>query len=196
MLLGLASMQLSGVAAQLDSNTPTIGTGAFSDEAKVMTPLQYCDTAAAGYDEGVGCMTRLVAPTTLRMARLSSGLRVLDIAAGTGIASETAATIVGPAGHVTAADISPPMLEQARKRLSGFGNVTITVEDGTKLTFPEAHFDRVICNNGPDVFSGCGVWRVRILPRASPRRSRGGGSVWNRQISFPVRRLFCHRVRR
>jgi hypothetical protein len=79
-----------------------------SDEAKVMTPLQYCDTAAAGYDEGVGCMTRLVAPTTLRMARLSSGLRVLDIAAGTGIASETAAAIVGPAGHVTAADMYFP----------------------------------------------------------------------------------------
>jgi SAM-dependent methyltransferase len=123
-----------------------------------MTSLQYSDTAAAGYDEGVGCMTRLVAPTTLRMSRLSSGLQVLDVAAGTGIASETAATIVGPAGHVTAADISPAMLEQARKRLSGLGNVTITVEDGTKLTFPEAHFDRVICNMGlmyfPDAARG------------------------------------------
>jgi ubiquinone/menaquinone biosynthesis C-methylase UbiE len=115
---------------------------------KIMTPLQYSDTAAAGYDEGVGCMTRLVAPMTLRMSRLSSGLQVLDIAAGTGIASETAATIVGLSGRVTAADISPAMLEQARNRLSGLGNVTITVEDGTNLTFPDAHFDRVICNMG------------------------------------------------
>ena len=100
-----------------------------------MSPLQYCDTAAAGYDEGVGCMTRLVAPMTLRMARLSSGLQVLDIAAGTGIASETAATIVGPAGHVTAADVSPPMLEQARKRLSRLGNVTLPSRMGRSSPF-------------------------------------------------------------
>jgi ubiquinone/menaquinone biosynthesis C-methylase UbiE len=130
--------------------------------------LRYRDTAAAGYDDGVGCRTRQVVPGLLRMADLLSGLRVLDIAAGTGLASEAAAATVGTSGHVTAADISPAMLKQARKRLSGLAHVALDIQDGTRLTFPDAHFDRVICNMGlmyfPDAARGL-AWCCLLLRR-------------------------------
>ena len=47
-----------------------------------MSELQFRGIAAAGYDRSVGEMTRRVVPALLRAARLASGQRVLDIAAG------------------------------------------------------------------------------------------------------------------
>ncbi len=56
-----------------------------------MAELQFRESAAAGYDRSVGEMTRRIVPLLLRAARLAPGMRVLDIATGTGIAAEAAA---------------------------------------------------------------------------------------------------------
>jgi ubiquinone/menaquinone biosynthesis C-methylase UbiE len=102
------------------------------------------------------------------MAGLTSGLRVLDIAAGIGLASEAAAATAGPSGRITAADISPAMLEQASKRLSGLPHVTLEVQDGIRLTFPDAHLDSVICNMGlmyfPDAARGLAEFHRVLRP--------------------------------
>ena len=111
-----------------------------------MSGLQYEHGAATGYDRAVGNLTRKLVPTLLAAARLEPGLRVLDVGSGTGIAAEGAAVIVGPTGYITASDISPLMLEQARERLGRLANTTIAVEDAQAMTFPDASFDRVICN--------------------------------------------------
>jgi len=71
---------------------------------------------------------------------------VLDIATGTGIAAEAAAGIVGPAGKVFAADISPAMIELARRRVSHLAMVACAVQDGQALEFPDEDFDVVLCN--------------------------------------------------
>jgi ubiquinone/menaquinone biosynthesis C-methylase UbiE len=118
-----------------------------------MSELHYQDTAAAGYDEGVGTMTRLIVPKLMRLAELAYGHQVLDLAAGTGLASEAAALAVGPTGHVVAADVSPPMLEQAKIRLVSTRNATIRVEDAHNLSWTGEIFDRVICNMGLMYFS-------------------------------------------
>ncbi len=55
-----------------------------------MAELQFRESAAAGYDRAVGHMTRQLLPPLLRAARLALGMRVLDIATGTGIAAEAA----------------------------------------------------------------------------------------------------------
>lgn len=111
-----------------------------------MSKLQYEHRAATGYDQAVGNLTRELVPTLLKAARIEPGLRVLDVASGTGIAAEGAAAIVGPSGHITAADISPAMLEQARQRLGKLENFAFSVEDAQAMSFPDASFDRVICN--------------------------------------------------
>jgi ubiquinone/menaquinone biosynthesis C-methylase UbiE len=78
-----------------------------------MVELQFRETAAAGYDRSVGEMTRRIVPALLRAARLAPGMRVLDIATGTGLAAEAAAEAVGLSGHVVAAAAGGGLVEVA-----------------------------------------------------------------------------------
>lgn len=57
--------------------------------------LTYKDEAAAGYDRAFGHVTTHFAPYLLRAAHIVPGMRVLDIATGTGLAAEAALRIVG-----------------------------------------------------------------------------------------------------
>ena len=112
----------------------------------------FYDAGAAGYDQIFGFASREFVPTLLSLARLAPEQRVLDVATGTGIAAEAASEVVGPTGFVVAADISVPMLDQARKRLSGLANISFTVENGQALNLPEANFDTVLCSMGLMMF--------------------------------------------
>ena len=64
----------------------------------------------------------------LAAAQAEPGERVLDIGCGTGVTTLPYARAVGPAGHVTGADISRPMLDSAQKRIADAGveNVTLS----------------------------------------------------------------------
>lgn len=133
-----------------------------------MSGLQFEQQAASGYDQAVGNMTRQLVPTLLRIARLGVGQRVLDVASGTGIAAAAAAELVGSSGYVTAADISPAMIAQARERLSLLTTVACAVEDAQAMRFPDATFDTAICNMGvmylPDPLRGLAEMRRVIRP--------------------------------
>src|ERR1700712_3939661 len=106
------------------------------------------NSGARGYDQNFGHISAQFIPALLRSGRIGAGQQVLDIATGTGIAAAAAADMVGPAGHVTAADISTAMLEQARERLGERSNVSFSLEDGQDLTFPTSSFDAVLCSLG------------------------------------------------
>lgn len=110
--------------------------------------LTYKNEAASGYDRAFAPITRHFAPFLLRAAHIAPGMRVLDIAAGTGLAAEAAVSIVGPTGHVTAADVSPAMAERARERLGHAKNASVAVEDGQALSFSDCTFDAVVCSFG------------------------------------------------
>jgi SAM-dependent methyltransferase len=97
--------------------------------------LTYKDEAAAEYDRAFAHVTRYFTPFVLRAARVARGMRVLDIAAGTGLSAEAALSAVGPTGHVTAADVSPAMAEKARERLGEARNASVLVEDAQALSF-------------------------------------------------------------
>ena len=106
---------------------------------------KFFDAGAGGYDRTFGRVSRDLVPRLLQAAHVSSGQRVLDVATGTGIIAEAVAKIVGPTGHVTAADLSQPMLDQARRRLDKLPNVDFAVADGQALPFPDESFDAVLC---------------------------------------------------
>ena len=110
--------------------------------------LLYRAEAAAEYDRAFSHVSAHFLPFLLRAARLAPGQRVLDVAAGTGIAAEAALGMVGPSGSVLATDRSPEMVDKARRRLAGSPNAAVAVEDGQALGFPEASFDAVLCSLG------------------------------------------------
>src|SRR5262249_13592985 len=97
--------------------------------------LTYKNEAAAGYDRAFAHIGTHFVPFLLRAAHLAPGMRVLDIAAGTGLAAEAALGVVGPTGHVTAADLSPAMVEKARNRLGHAKNASIAVEMDRRFPF-------------------------------------------------------------
>lgn len=88
--------------------------------------------------------------TMLDYARISTGSRVLDVAAGAGGQTLTAARRVGPTGHVLATDIAPAILEyaEARARTAGYTNVETVEMDGEQLDVPPGSFDAVISRVG------------------------------------------------
>jgi ubiquinone/menaquinone biosynthesis C-methylase UbiE len=113
-----------------------------------MEELVFQRQAAAEYDRAFAHVTRYFMPFVLRAARIARGMRVLDIATGTGLSAEAALSTVGPTGHVTAADVSPAMAEKARERLGEARNASILVEDAQALSFSDETFDAVVCNLG------------------------------------------------
>ncbi|GAA4449818.1 methyltransferase domain-containing protein [Nibrella saemangeumensis] len=84
------------------------------------------------------------------MAGITTGHRVLDVAAGAGEQSITVARKVGSTGYVLATDIAPAILEFAQQmaRQAGLTNIETKVMDGENLTLPDASFDVVISRVG------------------------------------------------
>lgn len=103
--------------------------------------------ASEGYDLLFARVTRLFIPALLQAARIVSGHHVLDVATGTGAAAQAAAAIVGPAGSVIGGDISPSMLNVARRNLHGTG-IGLKLFDGQALPYADGRFDAVICQLG------------------------------------------------
>ena len=92
-------------------------------------------------------------PATERMldlAEISSGNRVLDVAAGTGEQTLLAAKRVGASGYVLATDISSEMLNRAANaaRRAGLTNIETRVQDAENLDLDADSFDAVISRLG------------------------------------------------
>lgn len=85
-----------------------------------------------------------------RAARLAlnvhPGDRVLDLACGTGLNFPHLRELVGESGQVVGADLTPAMLDIARKLIEtkGWKNVEVHEADAANLPFPDASFDKVI----------------------------------------------------
>jgi len=88
--------------------------------------------ASDGYDNLFARATRLFIPALLRAGRVAPGQKVLDVATGTGAAALAAADLVGQSGSVTAGDISPSMLEAARRNLKDT-SIDLRLIDGQAL---------------------------------------------------------------
>ena len=119
---------------------------------KITTHAQWEDAAEAWHRWGL-LIEDWLGPATERMldaARITTGNSVLDVAAGAGGQSLSAARRVGPTGRVLATDISPTILEYAEKAASDAGLATITTRelDGEHLDVEEGGFDAVISRVG------------------------------------------------
>jgi ubiquinone/menaquinone biosynthesis C-methylase UbiE len=158
--------------------------------------LTFKDEAAAEYDRAFALVTVHFMPFLLRAAHLAPGLRVLDIATGTGLSAEATLAAVGPTGYVTAADLSPAMAEKARERLGKAPNVLVSVEDGQALSFPDRSFDAVLCNLGlmffPDPVRGLSEFR-RVL-RPGGRAAVSVNTVVERSYNHQINAIIARHV--
>jgi ubiquinone/menaquinone biosynthesis C-methylase UbiE len=159
-----------------------------------MDELVFERQAAAEYDRAFAHVTRYFMPFVLRAARIARGMRVLDIAAGTGLSAEVALSAIGPTGHVTAADVSPAMAEKARERLGEARNASILVEDAQALSFPDETFDAVVCHLGlmffPEPARGLSEFRRVLRPggRAAVSVNTVPKRSYNHQINVILTR--------
>jgi SAM-dependent methyltransferase len=123
-------------------------------------PVAYKETtrtqwqnAAAAWHRWEATLDAWLGPVTeamLDLAKLKAGDRVLDLGAGDGQPSLSAAQRVGPSGRVVATDISSNILEFAAQsaRDRGLANLETRVMDGEKPDLPDATFDAVLSRLG------------------------------------------------
>jgi ubiquinone/menaquinone biosynthesis C-methylase UbiE len=126
---------------------------------------------AAGYDRYVTEPGRQVAEDALLLAGLQPGMRVLDVACGSGAVSLPAARL---GADVMAVDLSPVMIEllRTRARKLGISNLEGRVMDGHALDLSDDLFDIAI--------SQFGVMLFPDLPRGlseMTRVTKPGGTV-------------------
>jgi SAM-dependent methyltransferase len=111
------------------------------------------DTAAEGWrkwSDLIDSTATHVRGGLVELAGVEAGSRVLDVAAGYGEPSLTAARAAGPDGKVVATDISAGMLEYGRERAreAGLDNIEFVEIEASALDFPEGSFDAALSSWG------------------------------------------------
>ncbi len=129
-------------------------TTTFDPAAYKRTTLAQWETAAEAWDrwgpaieDWLGRATEVMLDATA----ITTGSRVLDVAAGAGGQTLAAAERVGPSGHVLATDISPTILEYAARAAgrAGLSQVDTLEADGEDLSAVESSsYDAVISRVG------------------------------------------------
>jgi len=92
------------------------------------------------------------------LANLSAGMRVLDVATGTGVIPLLAANQIGASGKIIGMDISEEMIAVARRKIQSQETlesencretldsvIEFRVGDAENLDFPDSSFDAVLC---------------------------------------------------
>lgn len=101
--------------------------------------------AAKRWERPSAEMGRGATDAIVEFARPRPGMRVLDVASGTGAPALQLARRVLPTGHVTATDLSPEPLKIAAERAQerALANIEFKIADAHQLPFDDASFDLV-----------------------------------------------------
>lgn len=107
----------------------------------------------------------------LDAAALTPGLRVLDVGCGAGALALEVASRVAPGGAVTALDISPPLIAEARRKAAAHppkADLHFALEDAAHTHLPPASFDLLLSRFGimffSDPYAAFAHLHTRLLP--------------------------------
>jgi SAM-dependent methyltransferase len=129
-------------------------------EGKTIDPVEFrtgqkkqWDSAATGWRKWSELIDRSlgrISERLVELAEVEAGSRVLDVAAGYGEPSLTAAKAAGPEGSVVASDISAEMLAYGRERAetAGLENIEFLQADASALDLPHESFDAAVSRFG------------------------------------------------
>jgi SAM-dependent methyltransferase len=117
-----------------------------SDGSAVAEAFYAADELVALPDAAVALALGVGNP--VRYAALGAGESVLDLGCGAGIDTLLAAAAVGPAGHVIGLDMTPEMVERARRNAAVAGFSHVGIQEGLieELPLPDDSIDVVISN--------------------------------------------------
>lgn len=101
------------------------------------------------YDEGLGPHIFVDYAADLARRATSNGPEnVLEIAAGTGIASRKLRDVLPTHTRLVVTDLNPPMLEVAKSRFAANEIAEFRPVDAMSMPFEDAEFDLVVCQFG------------------------------------------------
>jgi enediyne biosynthesis protein CalE5 len=160
------------------------------------TQREQWDGAATGWRRWSIVLDRATGGISERLveqAGVEPGSRVLDVAAGYGEPSLTAAREAAPGGSVVATDISAEMLAYGRERAAAGGveNVEFVESDAASLEFPEQSFDAALSRWGiifePDGEGAAARVRTFLKPGARMAISSWGPPERVPFLAIPMR---------
>ncbi len=154
--------------------------------------ISWYDHVAEAYDEHRLPLSGRVADLVVRHAMIADGDQVLDVGTGTGNVALAAARCVGARGLVVGVDLSPGMIQAARRR-SGGPPLEFRQMDAEALEFGDATFDVVLSSllAGPDV-----VRALREMRRVLRPRGRVVFGSYTEQTHRPLADLTWSRMER
>ena len=123
--------------------------GSVGEHPRESASKSYFDDWATSYDQGrVSPWFQYTQNLTIGLLQLDSSSRVLDVGCGTGYATIRLASQL-PAGKACGVDISPGMIEQARRKIPAPLKDRVEFHQGSSaaLGFPDGTFTHLICTN-------------------------------------------------
>jgi SAM-dependent methyltransferase len=135
--------------------------------------------AAERWKAKSAAMGRAITEALVEYASPQSGMKVLDLASGTGEPAISLAERVGPQGHVTALDLSAELLEIASRRAEnrGLTNFSVRQGDAHALPFDDQSFDLATCRFGVMFFASPGI-ALTELHRVLKPQARACFAAW------------------
>ena len=140
-------------------------------ESEASWGSQYRLVATEKWKAKSAVMGQAVTDALVEYAQTTPGMRVLDLASGTGEPAISLAQRVGSEGHVTALDLSAELLEIAAQRAQarGLNNFGVQPADAHSLPFPDDSFDLATARFGVMFFRDPGLAFREVLRVLRPR---------------------------
>lgn len=137
-----------------------------------------------------------VAEQLYALAKPQPGETVLDVGCGLGPTSIELARRVGPGGRVVGLDVSAAMIEQARARAAGLGNVEFIADDAATHSFPAPFADLLFSRFGV-MFFGDPTAAFANLKKALKPQGRVVFACWrnikeNPWMQVPLHAAYNH----
>jgi SAM-dependent methyltransferase len=132
-----------------------------------------------------------------REARVAPGMRVLDLACGSGHPALEIARLVQPGGSVVATDLVEEMVQATARRAgeAGLSNLEARVMDLEAIEYAEESFDAATCRFGV-MFCPSPALALAEVRRVLKPGARFAFSVWDMPEKSPGQTIFGQALRR